>query len=187
MAAQDIARVERAVSLPSPWLLSRASLPEIRDWKDPVAWKVPLIAVMLLLTFWIAGSSFVVWRGGMMVAEFSAQAGVQAGEVIEYRNKVADLNVFIDEAYVLRQRQYAMVQLISVLSKVLPKDIWLLSIQYENNTMSLRGQGKDVARLGPLLEKIPGIIHVAHQADIIPDLSTGLEIFSIRLQLSQDR
>jgi len=180
---QDIAKVESVACLPSSSLLSRASLPGVRDWKDPFAWKKPLIAVAFLLICWVVGSSFAIWRGEAMVGESSAQAEVQAGEVIEHRNQVADLKMFIEQVYTLRYRQKAMVQLISDLSRILPKDIWLLSIQYENNGMSLRGQGKDVARLGPLLEKIPGVVHVAHQADIRTDVSTGLELFSIRLQL----
>jgi len=173
-------------ALPRPELLARARLPDVMDWRDPLAWKRPILMLAAMVMLWLMADAVVLnLRGEAIDTELVAARGA-ASQVLTDRNQVTSMQERLSHIYTLQRLQARPEQLISRLGDAIPKDIWLNMIQLKGQWLDISGKGKDVARLTVLLESVEGIKKVFLVGDIRPDAHTGLEIFQVRLQLANE-
>ncbi|MBN4073528.1 PilN domain-containing protein [Mariprofundus ferrooxydans] len=170
--------------LPRMELLARGRLPGVMDWTDPVAWKRPLLSLLMMALLWLAGDAAVLTLRADAIHADLADAKAAASQVLDERDKVASMQNRLLHIHAFQRQQLMPEQLISRLGEVIPKDIWLNMIQMKGRSVDLSGKGKDVARLAVLLESIEGVEKVFLVGDIRPDARSALEIFQLRLQLA---
>jgi len=170
--------------LPRSELLDRARCPGITDWRDPLAWKKPIIALMAALMLWMAGDAVVVNLAAQSVDAALADATAAAGQVLQDRERVADMNKKLLRIRSLQYQQRQAEKILARASEIIPDNIWLNVIQVNRQWVDINGQGKDVARLTVLLESLKGVKQVLLLGAIRPDARTGLETFQLRLMLA---
>jgi len=170
--------------LPRYSMLSRARRPGVRDWSDPLSWKKPLAAMLVLVLVWMMSYAVMLNLRSDSIDELAAQTRQQVQEVLQAREQVEGMKVRLDLIHNLQLRQAMPLKQLAALAAVLPDDIWIEMFRMQGNWVDLRGKGHDVARLLVLLEKIEGVTTVELLNDIRPDSKTGLEQFQLRLFLS---
>lgn len=171
------------LSLPASDRIERGLLPGVRNWRHPVAWKPVFYGCAALLLVWMFGSFLVVWGKEKQIAAGLAAASQGAEEVLTARDLVDDLGSRLMVVNQLQQQQVTLITALQQLSLSLPEDVWLHTMTFRQNTVEVRGQGKNAASLAGELEKNPLIRRVSYVGDIRPDASTGQEFFALRLHL----
>jgi len=171
-------------SLPRADLLNQARCPGVVDWRDPLAWKKPIIVLLSALMLWMAGDAIVINLASYAVETELKHTTATATGVLKHRQDVAAMSSKLAQITALQQQQQRAENILAVASKVIPDDIWLNVIQVNRQWVDLTGQGKDVARLTVLLESLKGVKQVLLLGVIHPDARTGLETFQIRLMLT---
>jgi len=171
-------------SLPRADLLNQARCSGVVDWRDPLAWKKPIIVLVSAFMLWIAGDAMVINLASSAVETELKHATATATDVLKHREDVGAMSSRLAQITALQQQQQRAENILAIASKVIPDDIWLNVVQVNRQWVDITGQGKDVARLTVLLESLKGVKQVVLLGAIHPDARTGLETFQIRLMLS---
>ncbi len=171
------------LDLPRAELLARARLPGVMDWTDPLSWKRPILTLLMIAMLWLMGDAVALHLRTASIEKELVGARAAASQVLDERDKVTSIQERLLQRYSFQRQQAKPELLISRLTEVIPKGIWLNMIQMKGRMVDLSGKGKDVARLTVLLESVEGVEKVFLVGDIRPDARTGLEIFQVRLQL----
>jgi len=174
-----------SMKLPAASVLRRARLAGVQDWTDPIAWKKPLLALVLLALIWQAGTSAIVWKRSAMVEADLQRLHTSAEAVLARRDHVQSMQGILATIYRLRQRQGRELRFLAGLSQALPQDAWLLSVEDTGESVNLQGRARNAATIGALLERIPDIDHAAYLGDIRPDPVSKFESFYVRLHFHQ--
>jgi len=166
-------------------LLKRASLQSTVNWLDALYWKKPILACLSLLLVWAFADAAVLTHNTERVQNTLNHVKQEALDVLQNRDDVDGMQLRLQKYIDLRAKQYQPEWLLAALSKVIPNNIWLNTMQGLPEWVDIYGQGKDVVRLIVLLEKVDGIQKVMLLNDIQPDARTGLESFQMRLILNR--
>jgi len=168
---------------PRHGVLNRARMEGVPDWRDPSIWRRPVAALCALLLLWALADAAVLIRRGGQLEQTLAAAQRSAHDVLRQRNHIDRLQLRLRQFSALRRLQQRPERLLAALSRGIPDDIWLDVVQINRRWIDLNGQGKNVARLIVLLEKMAGIKRAMLLNDIRPNARTGLEMFRLRLIL----
>jgi len=165
-------------------LLKQAALPGIQEWTDPFVWRKPLLLLLLLCLMWQGGSSAILWQRQSDVQSKLDIMRVKAEDVLALRSRVNHMHDSLEQIGRLRLQQSLPLRLLGEIADKLPSDAWLVSIAYENARIDIRGWASKAATVGPLLENIGDINHVAYLEDIRQDADQQRESFYLRLHLT---
>jgi hypothetical protein len=164
-------------------LLRITRIPGVRDWADPGNYQAIFKLLLISLFSWMTVDALVL---NQQTRHMQAQLNLirtSADEVLALREQVETARRLNQQAQQLQQQQRQPEQMLAQLSTRIPNDIYLKNLQMEGDQLDLDGQGKQVARLMVLLEKLPNVAKVMLINDIRRNASTDEELFQIRLIL----
>ncbi len=155
----------------------------IRDWTDPASYQAIFTLLLISLFSWMAIDALVLNYQSQKIQQQLSEIRSSADDALVMREQVEGALETIEQARLLQKQQRRPEQLLAQLSTQIPTDIYLRRVQIEGDQLDLEGQGKQVARLMVLLEKLPDVAKVMLINDIRRNTETDQELFQIRLLL----
>ncbi|MEQ1527912.1 MAG: PilN domain-containing protein [Methylococcales bacterium] len=168
---------------PHAKLLRITRVQGVRDWADPRSYQAVITLLLVTLFSWMLVDALVLNHLAKQIQTQLNLVRNSADDVLTLREQVETAQELIQQAVDLRRQQQLPEQVLAQLSMEIPKDIYLKSVLFEGDQLDLEGQGKQVARLMVLLEKLPGVAKVMLINDILRNTDTDEELFQIRVIL----
>ena len=166
----------------SHWL-KKAQCKGTHDWINPSNWLSPALLILSLLCIWAITDALLITHKNQTIAQLMSQSKQNYQKVINQQEKIENSLTVLTHYAQLKQKQQQVERILAELSTRIPNNIWLESIQLEQNWLDIRGRGKDVIRLLALLETLENAQDIVLLNDVRTDPRTGDEQFQIRLIL----
>lgn len=159
-------------------------LPEKRARRGRTRLKINLAlgAAMVLILFGVMWNSLSQKRADLeQFRERVADVRAEARAVTDLKN---ELDKATEAAGFLAQRrakQPALLDVVLVVTHILPDDIWLQRLQIKEDKVSITGHSPDASRVISILEQTPGLSRPGFVGSITPDQQRGTERFTIEV------
>lgn len=158
--------------------------PEKRARRERTRLKINLAlgAAVLLILFGVMWNSLNQKRADLeQFRQRVTEVRAEARAVTDLKN---ELDKATEAAGFLAQRrakQPALLDVILVVTHILPDDIWLQRLQIKEDKVSITGHSPDASRVISILEQTPGLSRPGFVGSITPDQQRGTERFTIEV------
>lgn len=158
--------------------------PEKRARRERTRLKINLAlgAAVVLVLFGVMWNSLNQKRADLeQFRQRVAEVRAEARAVTDLKN---ELDKATEAAGFLAQRrakQPALLDVILVVTHILPDDIWLQRLQIKEDKVSITGHSPDASRVISILEQTPGLSRPGFVGSITPDQQRGTERFTIEV------
>ncbi|KLV05834.1 hypothetical protein ABT56_09860 [Photobacterium aquae] len=156
----------------------------VTDFTDIQTYLKPLGAIALAAVVWIAGDYLIVSSTQSELEAQSASLAMPSREAVTIRQHLEFEKKKLRAITHYKQEQVAIGQILQALSKQLPHDTYLTAIEVEMPTVTLVGQGVNVAELPAVLEQWEQVKSAAFISDI-RQVSNNRESFRLQLELKE--
>ncbi len=142
----------------------------------------------LLLILLAAVLVIPVWKEATAVEQLNEQikdVAKDAAEVEELRNEIEQLQEKTARLLEKKTNSASMLEMLEVLSKLIPDDTWLKHLRYSKRKLQIQGQSPSASSLISLLEESDLFDSVRFVSPVTQDRRTGLERFQISAEISK--
>jgi general secretion pathway protein L len=144
----------------------------------------------LLLILLAAVLIIPVWKEATAVEQLNEQikdVAQDAAEVEELRNEIEQLQDKTARLLEKKTNAASMLEMLEVLSKLIPDDTWLKHLRFSKGKLQIQGQSPTASSLISLLEESDLFDSVRFVSPVTQDRRTGLERFQISAEISKGK
>lgn len=116
--------------------------------------------------------------------EQTAKAAKKVKEIEKIKAGAQNLLNDVNKLTAQKQNEPAMVEVLSELTGLLPKDTWLNSFQYAKRKIQIQGLSASASALIGILEESPYFKQVSFISPVIPDRQSGQDRFQIAMEVA---
>ncbi|MGQ0658437.1 MAG: PilN domain-containing protein [Chromatiales bacterium] len=126
-------------------------------------------------------------RGTLLrLQETTATAKVRAAETAKIRDRLEETTGALDRMIMTRESTPLAVEVLNTLTRLLPDDTWLQSLELKGDKLVIQGQARTATRLIELLAASGRFENPTFQAPVQVNPQTGTERFNIAVQIRPD-
>jgi len=148
-------------------------------------WSLSLLAIMLTAAVLV----FPVWQQGQEVDSLRAQLKSLQKDTHLVQSYQLETDQIIEETeriIAIKKNSASMIEIIDLLSQLLPAETWLTHFKFNNQRVQIQGQSPTASALISVLETSPLFSHVRFVSPLTQDKKTGMERFQISMDVNSN-